>query len=318
MKPIYAPSVDSQSECKDNDYQYHDNVPFEGYFKQEVFPGINLGGLNMNTGEYFSIDFQHPGKSFEFAFILDGHARCSFDKSSLKPLELKSKTAAIHSFPDMPGKFEVSAESNVQMLGIEIESEVLKSILKDYEELSPDLCKALTSDSAPFFRESRTATPMQSAVIRQLITCPFAGLARSLFIQSKVLELISYQIVLFSDDTRPKNPYFISADDEERIRYAREILKTEMTDPPNLIELSKLAGLGVGKLKKGFKAVYGKSAFNCLHEDRMERAHHLLSERRMNVSEVAWEVGYINVGHFGSAFYKQFGIRPKDFQLSCS
>jgi AraC-like DNA-binding protein len=89
-----------------------------------------------------------------------------------------------------------------------------------------------------------------------------------------------------------------------------------MTNAPPLTELSAETGLSLSKLKKGFKIVFGKTAYACLHEDRMERAHSLLSERRLNVSQVAWEIGYINVGHFSTAFRKQFGIRPKEFQLN--
>ena len=48
----------------------------------------------------------------------------------------------------------------------------------------------------------------------------------------------------------------------------------------------------------------------------MEKAYALLPQGRMNVSEVAWEVGYINVSHFGAAFRKQYGVNPKVFQVA--
>ena len=88
-----------------------------------------------------------------------------------------------------------------------------------------------------------------------------------------------------------------------------------MEDPPSLQELSVMSGLNLNKLKKGFQTVFKKTAFGCLHEDRMQRAYELLSERRFNVSEVAWEIGYTNVGHFSAAFKKRFSISPKRLQL---
>jgi AraC-like DNA-binding protein len=37
----------------------------------------------------------------------------------------------------------------------------------------------------------------------------------------------------------------------------------------------------------------------------------MLKERKMNVSQCAFAVGYSNVGHFISAYKKLYGITPK-------
>lgn len=215
----------------------------------------------------------------------------------------------------MPGKFEAAPDTCIQMMGIEVDIPILRQLLDAEKMVCPDLMRSLkTGSSAPFFTSGKMQV-MQSVAVRQIFSYPFGGQAGCLFLQSKVLELISLQIHFLTRQEPPIQRTVLSADDEERIRYARELLKSRMIDAPNLIELSQLIGLSTSKLKKGFKIVFGKTAFACLHEDRMERACNLLAENRMNVSQVAWEVGYINVGHFSTAFRRHFGIRPKDFQL---
>jgi len=280
---------------------------------QKVFPGIILQLLETGEEDRFQTEFRYESGVFEFAFVLEGSGRCSLTSIPIGSLELTKKTAFIHSFPNTSGVFEVNPGS--KMLGIQVHADVLSSMLEEEHVKIPYSIEAIKSGDGHFLRSSEI-TAVQSTVMKQLFNCSLEGSARSLFIQSKVLELISFMIPLFYENNRSQG--FISIDDEKRIRYAREVLKSRMTSPPNLNELSKIAELGIGKLKKGFKIVYGKSAYNCLHEDRMEKAHSLLQERRLNVSEVAWEIGYINVGHFSTAFRKQFGIRPKDFQLSCA
>jgi AraC-like DNA-binding protein len=42
----------------------------------------------------------------------------------------------------------------------------------------------------------------------------------------------------------------------------------------------------------------------------MEKAKEILSKRGMNISEVAYEVGYKNPQHFTVAFKKYFGYVP--------
>lgn len=317
MKPIYTPSAEIQPEvtysCPPSSFE----PDFRGFSRQQVFPGIYLSVLNM-PDEYFSADFGKIKNIVEFAFIINGNAMCSLDSSTLKPMELGSRSAVVNSFPGASGRFEVKSNCGIQMLGIDMEIDVLTKMLREEESPFSNTLRSLASGSSSYLLKNGQINAMQTLAIRQLLSCPCARFAKSLFIQSKVLELISLQVSLFADQVQSADSGFISADDEERIRFARDILKSRMTEPPNLIELSEMVGLSTGKLKRGFKTVFGKPAFRCLHEDRMERAHFLLAERRLNVSEVAWEVGYINVGHFSTAFHNHFGIRPKDFQLNCT
>ena len=48
----------------------------------------------------------------------------------------------------------------------------------------------------------------------------------------------------------------------------------------------------------------------------MQKARHLLETAEMNVSQVAWEVGYVNVSQFSKAYKKRFGVLPKQYQRS--
>jgi AraC-like DNA-binding protein len=45
----------------------------------------------------------------------------------------------------------------------------------------------------------------------------------------------------------------------------------------------------------------------------MERARLLFEERELNVTEVAFAVGYTHLGHFAAAFKKQVGIKPSSY-----
>lgn len=83
-----------------------------------------------------------------------------------------------------------------------------------------------------------------------------------------------------------------------------------MDDPPSLLALARQVGLNDFKLKRGFRQVFGTTAFGYLHDQRMERARQLLEERRFNVTEVACTVGYANPSHFAAAFKRKFGVNP--------
>ena len=56
--------------------------------------------------------------------------------------------------------------------------------------------------------------------------------------------------------------------------------------------------------------------FAYLREYKMQRARQLFDQTEMNVSQVAWEVGYTNVSQFTKAYKKRFGVLPKHYRKS--
>lgn len=65
------------------------------------------------------------------------------------------------------------------------------------------------------------------------------------------------------------------------------------------------------KLKRTFKQYYGKTVYEFIREQRLEKAFSLLERGGCNVSESAFAVGYTNVSHFSKAFQQKFGIAPR-------
>jgi len=104
----------------------------------------------------------------------------------------------------------------------------------------------------------------------------------------------------------------LSNSDIVQLHLARDLILERMTDPPTLIELSRMVGLNDHKLKHGFKAVFGMTVFGYLREKRMEKALQLLQQGLMNVSETSLAVGYSNPSYFAEMFRHRFGVNPSD------
>ena len=287
-----------------------------GYRRFNAFPGIELITLTLPPGRPFSTNFTKEDQIFEFGYILKGRARTFLHEAASSIIEIAPKSGIIHYLPRVPAFFEVMPGPDIQMLGIEVHLTVLRQMLRGGEDVCPRLAGMIESGTVTRYFEATAPRAPQVAVASQILSCPFSGLTRCLFLQAKVLEFLSIQLEAIENNGSARFYGLLTRSEEKRIRRARNILKERMTEPPTLDELSDLTGLNLTKLKKGFKLVFGKTAYACLHEDRMERAHALLSRGGMNVSEVAWEVGYINVSHFSTAFCRQYGVKPKSFQMS--
>lgn len=78
-------------------------------------------------------------------------------------------------------------------------------------------------------------------------------------------------------------------------------------------ELSSLVCMSRTTLFRKLKAITGQSPVEFIYSTRLKQAKVLLSERRLNISEVAYDVGFKNPSSFSKAFRKQFDISPSDF-----
>ncbi len=287
----------------------------KGFHQCKVLPGIDLVTMEMDCGEGTRIDFSKPENIFEFGFVLSGNARsCSPDTTKHGNFEVKPDSVVVHYLPNINLRFEIHGHEPTRMLGINIDTNRLRDMMDDDGYHVSEMESALKGNGTHFVNVASRMTALQKMVANQIMDCQFTGSARKFFIQAKALELLSYQLDTLGRQKSNGRKAPLAKSDVERIREARTILRTSMASPPSLADLAAMVGVNTNKLKTGFRAVFNQTAFGCLHEDRMHRAQALLQERQLNVSEVAWEIGYSNVGHFSVAFRKFFGVRPKDFR----
>ena len=66
-------------------------------------------------------------------------------------------------------------------------------------------------------------------------------------------------------------------------------------------------------LQRKIKEITGLSTAEFIRNLRLEQAARLLEEQKLNVSQVAYAVGFINMPHFTTVFKKHFGVTPTDY-----
>jgi AraC-like DNA-binding protein len=189
------------------------------------------------------------------------------------------------------------------------------------ETITPVLPSLIRSDSKLYLTQTGTTTLLMQTAVQQLLQCPFHGITKRMYLESKVWELmallIEQEVKRSSDQRRTYSQnYSLKPDDVDRIHHAREILIQRLENPPSLIELARHVGLNDCTLKRGFRQVFGQTAFGLLHDYRLEQARQLLEERRLNVSEVARTIGFANRSYFAAAFRKKFGVTPREYLSS--
>jgi len=153
-------------------------------------------------------------------------------------------------------------------------------------------------------------TPAVDRLVRQIIHPICSGCGVHLFYMAKILELVS--ALLPPDRPEPDAPPSrdISLTDRNIVEQTMARLEGRMENPPSVKELAVQAGVSTSKFKELFPKTCGMTPYEYLRKIRMERALSLLRQDRMNVTEVAYEVGYESISHFSKVFFKFYGIKP--------
>jgi DNA-binding response OmpR family regulator len=91
----------------------------------------------------------------------------------------------------------------------------------------------------------------------------------------------------------------------------RAIIDGNLTDSDLEIDkLSHLLGMSRSQMHRKIKALTGQTPSLFIRAIRLKKAKELLETTDMNVSEVAYQVGFSTPNYFSDAFAETYGIRP--------
>ncbi len=214
-------------------------------------------------------------------------------------------------------RVEYAEKQHISLVHCHIQPEAIGLSSQDsVDQLPQPLQKAISGRDRPSYFQSASMTPLMTATVRQLLQCPYQGLSQRLYIESKTLELIGlYFDQLLSNNRSQHQGAGLNREEVDRIHYARDIILSQIENPPTLLELAHRVGLNDRKLKQGFRQVFGTTVFSYLHQHRMEQAQQLLLMPGVTIAGVAQAVGYRSPEAFSVSFRRTFAISPKAYQL---
>lgn len=201
--------------------------------------------------------------------------------------------------------------SHYRFMAVYFREGLIESLFDDLGLRLPSSILAELNNPAGKILDQRWAWTHVRELIDQVLSPPYRGAARRLFVTGKLLELISaYGERLSTVAGSGLNPRDIA-----RITNARDRLVEDLSKSHSASWLAANCGTNECTLKRGFKQLFGKSIHAYLIEQRLLRAQQLLRDSDAPVSHVALEVGYSCQSHFTTAFRQQFGSTPAAYRL---
>lgn len=254
----------------------------------------------------------HKIDGIAFTITLEGEMKL---KSQLKEKEFFSRESYInmHLISQDNIYHEMPKRSSYKSLSFILKDEFLQKVLPE-DSLKEEFFKSL--QNSYFSKElcNKKMDAKMSLLANEIYFSPLTGELNQLYLESKTLEIIHSclnNIPQKESNVSSKGIKF-SQYDINALYEAKSILLENLENPPSIEDLSKVVKLNDFKLQLGFKKFFNLSPYAYLLEERMQKSKHLLMDSEFNINEIALMVGYSYAQNFSNAFYKRFGLRPKE------
>ncbi|MDR2434384.1 MAG: AraC family transcriptional regulator [Treponema sp.] len=155
--------------------------------------------------------------------------------------------------------------------------------------------------------------PDAAVILKQIGNVSFTGDVKNIWIEAKVLELIS---IVLDWHRRLETAAGPSLKEQDRLGIAEAIRYVEehFSEPLTLEVLAKQSAMSLSKFTAVFKAHTGLSTATYVRRFRMDQAMCLLKNTTAPLSDIAGMVGYKHQSRFSTLFREQFGLMPSEFR----
>ena len=280
--------------------------------KRKLDEGFYLLKFSNESGSKKTILRNINSSFIQFHFSGKGEGAFLFNNGSYRiPLFEENSLLLYNPKKDLPINLELETGSWVISLVISIK--IFHGLFSEEADYISFL--NLENRDKQYYKNT-PLSPGMVIVLNQIVNYNLVPSVRNLYYRAKAYELLSLYFNRIEEPDVEQCPFLSDEENVLKIRRAKEIIISNLSEPPSLQELASKVNLSLKKLKEGFKQIYGESVFSFLFDYKMEYARKLLDSGEYNVNEVGLKVGYSTSSHFIAAFKKKFGTTPKKYLMS--
>lgn len=256
--------------------------------------------------------------------VLNGVAELQHAKVMLVIEDNSDVRMFIHShFSSMYRIYEASDGEEGWKIALETIPDIIVSDIIMPKVNGYELCKRLKDDERTSHIPVLLLTAMHSkehelkgisSGADDYITKPFdisvleAKVDNMLSVRSALKEKYTSRVVL-----EPTNVVITSPDERFLQRAIGEIEKNISDSELDIEKFAKLVGVSRMQLYRKLNALTNMTVKEFIRHIRLKRAAQLLSQKKMNISEIAYEVGFKDLSHFRKCFKREYGVSATEY-----
>ncbi len=259
--------------------------------------------------------FQHPAGEGR-TYYSDEHAIClSLAPRPVRLLQTQGDKTyqglyAKGDFGIIPAKMPFFGrwDSEDRLLQIRIASRFIEQVATEALAMNPDRLELVP--------EFRTRDPQIEMLGMLLLTeLKQENLGSRLYIESLV-NILSVHLLRLYAATKPRLPIYEGGLPQHQLRQVLDYINEHLDRDINLSDLAELLGISQFHFSHLFKQSLGKSPYQYLLQQRIERAKQLLKQTNRSIMDIALECGFSSHSHLSKQFRQLTGITPKAYRVN--
>ena len=280
--------------------------PFNTLMEVRSKNGIHVRLMERAALEADGLRVENPTAAMGFSYCFVGDMSCVIPGTAFHN-RVGGGESGIWGAP--AGTLSISFQKGMhRWLDVLIDKNIVESVMHDTEIRIDNSTKNLFIRNDTPFTKGATAGHYSQFIINQIINCPFDGVMKDYYIESKGMEFVVEEL---SRHLPRCGVTHRCCTNRKRIEDAWRLLVEDLEHPRTITDLAHSVGMSESTLKRSFRKLYGASIFTCFQNHRMLQARSMLRRGELNVTEVAFRVGYASSSHFSRAFHRHFGFPPK-------
>ncbi|MBF4519041.1 helix-turn-helix transcriptional regulator [Flavobacterium sp. ANB] len=279
--------------------------------KQIILDGAVVSITDFNLTAPLIIDIKQDFPFIKIHFQLGGKMDYQPTNQNEKAIVIEEGQYNFFYLPKIDGILTLHpvVRSTVE---IECGEDFIRKIFKnDFHKISGSFGIALREKiSFKMWEKSESIPKVLKSVIENIIKNSQKKEVDLVYWESEIIKIFQYMFSKINDKEELNSLVYLSGIEQEQITRVETILHKNIQTSITVEELALEVGINRNKLNRNFKHIYGEPIFQYLTRIKMEKAKEILLKKGVNISEVAYEVGYKNPQHFTVAFKKYFGYTP--------
>ena len=222
-------------------------------------------------------------------------------------ISLRSDSLCFLTIKDWHAIYKISAGTKLRHFSAAIDASGLEAF---FDNNIPDELKPLIQDDLDQSVIYECALPGSIRhIARGLIDSPLHGRLREIELEAGIAQTLAYLAHYLGQE----KPIYTKQVEQDTVERARDILLSDIANPPCLQALATAVGSTPKRLNEGFRLVYRMTVFEFLRMERMIQAREIMERENIPLKQISHRVGYKHQTNFISAFKAQFGAPPRRY-----
>jgi len=239
-----------------------------------------------------------------------------------------SVAGQMHSLNYLPSfKFNTCIRKNTveEFFCVKVFPDLLLQQMQDQDDNNPlvNFCKR--KDPFVTLDSPQVIKPAIYQCIHDYLNCPYTGALGAAYKENIICNLFIHQLAAFTEaGPEPRDTLAgrepgdtgtrLSRADIDLLNDIKTYLDQHYLDVGSMQQLTRRFCINSFKLKHGFKQLFSNSVMKYVDENKMNYARTMLQQGRVDLTDLADELGYKHYNNFSTAFKKRFGYSPAALQ----